>query len=229
MKTALLIGNSDGIGLEVTKRLILEQTHCIGISRSASNLSSPLYSHHIFDVTEDGFVEKIKNIVGEVEHLDLVIFFVGIGDLLNWEDLSKERKTFEVNTMSAVKTTEVALEKFIKQKRGTFIGLSSVADVLTSKASPSYSASKSAVSMFWEGLSLANKNSNIHICNVRFGFVDTKMAKAKSKPFLLSKEKAADVILKVVDKPTTRTTKPRRLIPILCLLNAVTTLKIWFK
>ena len=44
-RTALLIGNSDGIGLAATKRLLGSGWEIIGISRSESKLSNPSYRH----------------------------------------------------------------------------------------------------------------------------------------------------------------------------------------
>jgi NAD(P)-dependent dehydrogenase (short-subunit alcohol dehydrogenase family) len=55
----------------------------------------------------------------------------------------------------------------------------------------SRNASKAGISRYWEGLALALSGKTIKLTNVRFGFVDTKMAKAKRKPFMLTAGKAA--------------------------------------
>jgi short-subunit dehydrogenase len=110
--------------------------------------------------------------------------------------------------MAAVVTTEVVLDYMIKKGTGQFIGLSSIADSLTSAEAPSYSASKAGISRYWEGLALALPRKTIKLTNVRFGFVDTKMAKSKRKPLMLTAEKAAEFILAQRNRPRIRATKP---------------------
>ncbi|MCB9089370.1 MAG: SDR family NAD(P)-dependent oxidoreductase [Calditrichae bacterium] len=58
-----------------------------------------------------------------------------------------------------------------------FIGLSSLADEMISAEAPSYHAAKAGFSNYLEGLALALKPSGVRVTNLRFGFVDTKMAK----------------------------------------------------
>ena len=50
--------------------------------------------------------------------------------------------------------------------------------------------------------------------NVRFGFVDTKMAKGDVKPFMMSVERAVDHILKCMEKKPARYTAPKIVIPL---------------
>jgi len=52
--------------------------------------------------------------------------------------------------------------------------------------------SKAGFSSYLGSLALALKLKGVHVTNVRFGFVDTKMAKSNPKPFVMRVEKAAD-------------------------------------
>jgi len=49
---AILIGNSDGIGLAATRRLLVSGWNITGISRSESPLTNPAYHHHLADVSD---------------------------------------------------------------------------------------------------------------------------------------------------------------------------------
>jgi short-subunit dehydrogenase len=158
--------------------------------------------------------------------IDICIYFAGIGEPLNWNNLSNETKVFEVNLMGAVITTELVLSKFYQQGFGHFIGLSSVADMCISPEAPSYSASKVGISWYWEGLGLSNKKSKIKISNIRFGFVDTKMAKSPVKPFLLTIEKASSFVIDVLKNPRLRATKPIAIVPIMWFLQILNRLRI---
>ncbi|MBT3981415.1 MAG: SDR family oxidoreductase [Bacteriovoracaceae bacterium] len=204
---ALLIGNSDGIGLETTKRLLDIGYNVTGISRSASTIENSSYNHIVVDVSSDEYREVLSRSLS-LRKIDLCIFFVGIGERFDPNNIRFETKVFEVNLLAGVITTELVINDMIKNNHGHFIGLSSIADLAPSQEAPSYNASKSALTNYWEGLALALSKTNVRISNIRFGFVNTKMAKASIRPFMISKVKASKYILSVVDKPRIRGTRP---------------------
>lgn len=210
---ALILGNSDGIGLELTKDLLSKGHYVVGISKSALNVKNAEHknlSQHFLDVRSTDFKESLVHILCSIENLDLCVFCVGIGEELNFSQLHGETTVFQVNLMSAVVVTEVVLHKMLKDKRGHFVGLSSLADAFPDAGAPSYNASKAGVSYYWEGLGLAlmAQKSQVKISNVRFGFVDTKMAKSPIKPFMISPAAASKYILEIVSKPKLRASKP---------------------
>src|SRR5690242_12847371 len=188
---ALVIGNSDGIGLAITRRLLAQGYQVTGLSKSAALIDHPGYQHFVQDVTDPGYRALLRTVLAERPEIRLCVYCVGIGGLLDFGNLAFETRVFEVNVMAAVVTTELVLDHMIKKGSGHFIGLSSIADNLTSAETPSYCASKAGISRYWESLALALSGKNVKLTNVRFGFVDTKMAKAKRRPLMLTTEKAA--------------------------------------
>ena len=228
-KVALLIGNTDGIGAKMTNRLLVEGYQVIGLSKSPSNITHPKYTHIVQDVSSIEYRSRLIECLTSSPQVDLCIYFAGIGDQLNWDNLAYETKVFEVNLMAAVITTEIVLNGMLKRGEGHFIGLSSVADMITSSDAPSYSASKSGISKFWEGLGLATKNKNIKISNIRFGFVDTKMAKSPVKPFLITVDTAVEFIFDVIKRPRVRATKPKAILPLLWFLGLLTRTRLWIR
>jgi len=211
---ALIIGNSDGIGLETTKRLLFAGWNIIGISRSSSPISNSAYRHRIADVVDNSYIEILEEIVSEVE-LDLCIYFPGIGELLNPLDMNNEPKVIDVNLTGMVKTTAKVIPQMVRKGNGHFIGISSLADELISAEAPSYHASKAGFSNYLGGLALALKSKGIYVSNVRFGFVDTKMAKGNIKPFMMSVEKAARHIEYCIAKKPVCYTAPKIVIPLI--------------
>jgi NAD(P)-dependent dehydrogenase (short-subunit alcohol dehydrogenase family) len=205
---ALLIGNSDGIGLALTRRLLGRGYRVTGISKSAAPIDHPEYQHFVQDVTGPAYRALLQTILAGQSGLDLCVYCAGIGGPLDFANLAFQTRVFEVNLMAAVVTTELVLDHMIKNGSGHFIGLSSIADGLTSAEIPSYSASKAGISRYWEGLGLALPGKSVKVTNVRFGFVDTKMAKARSKPLMLTAENAARFIEAQVNRPRIRATKP---------------------
>ena len=156
-KSALVVGNSDGIGLEVTRALLRDDYVVVGISKRLSPVVHTNYLHLVQDVTEAEYRHELSRILLVHPHLDVCLFCAGIGDQLDLNNLSFETKVFQTNLMAAVVTTEVVLGDMIRRDAGHFIGLSSVADAFTSPDAPSYSASKAGLSRFWEGMGLALK------------------------------------------------------------------------
>lgn len=225
MKNALLIGNSDGIGLATTRKLLKLGWKVTGISRSVSSIKDPSYQHVIADVQDHDYPEKLKSVLSEDSILDLCIYCVGIGELLNPAKMEDEAKIFDVNLLGMIKTTSQVIPAMAESGKGHFIGLSSVADELLSAEAPSYHASKAAFSNYLEGLALALKPSGVHVTNVRFGFVDTKMAKGDVKPFMMGVERAAQHLLKCIKKKPVRYTAPRIVIPLVKFRNWMLRLK----
>ena len=88
---------------------------------------------------------------------------------------------------------------------------------MISAEAPSYHASKAGFSSYLEGLALALKGTGVHATNVRFGFVDTKMAKGDRKPFMMSVDRAVQHILTCMRKKPVRYTAPRIVIPLVKL------------
>ncbi len=213
-RTALLVGNSDGIGLAVTVRLLAEGWNVTGISRSRSPVDDPSYYHHVCDVTSNEFSGLVEA-ASDPETPDLCIYFAGIGELLDLSDMRGEVHVIDVNLNGMVRTAVVVIPLMVKRGCGHFIGLSSVADELPSAQAPSYHASKAGFSNYLSGLAAAVKPAGVHVTNIRFGFVDTKMAKGDIKPFMMGVEKAAGHVLRCIEKRPAVYTAPKVIIPLL--------------
>ena len=137
MKRALVVGNSDGIGLEVTRALLDQGYAVAGISRRAAPIDHPHYAHHVQDVSGAAYRDLLSGILARDPELGVCIYCVGIGDRLSLDNLAHETKVFDVNLTPAVVTTELVLGHMIGKDAGHFIGLSSIADALTSAEAPS--------------------------------------------------------------------------------------------
>ena len=214
---ALLIGNSDGIGLATTRELLKRGWKVVGISRSDSPLEDTSYEHIIVEVQDSQYVVRLKSVLEKDDPLDLCIYCAGIGELLDLSNMENEAKIFEVNLLGMVKTASYVIPLMVKRGKGHFIGLSSLADQLLSPEAPSYNASKAGFSNYLEGLALALKPKGVYISNVRFGFVDTKMAKGDVKPFMMGVERATRHLLACIRKKPVRYTAPWIMIPLVKL------------
>jgi short-subunit dehydrogenase len=144
---------------------------------------------------------------------DLCIYFAGIGELLDLKDMRDEPRIIDVNLTCMVRTAAAVIPRMVEMGKGHFIGISSLADELLSAEAPSYHASKAGFSNYLGGLALALKPKGVFVTNVRFGFVDTKMAKGDVKPFMMSVEKAIDHLQTCIEKKPICYTAPSIAIP----------------
>jgi short-subunit dehydrogenase len=213
-KKAIIIGNSDGIGLGLTKRLLELDWQVEGISRSQTQIEHKNYHHSISQVEASDYIERLTSSVKSSVKIDLCVYCVGVGELLNFSDMQYETQIININLVAAVQTMSVVIPAMLKNNSGHFIGLSSVADAMISAEAPSYHASKAGLSNYLESMALALKPEGIFITNIRFGFVDTKMAKGDVRPFMMSVERATDHILKCMAKKPLRYTAPKIVIPL---------------
>ena len=213
---ALMVGNSDGIGLATTRRLLAAGWNIIGISRSQSPITNTNYHHRVADVSDSKYSELLDKLLRGYS-LNLCIYCAGIGELIDFSDMSNESKVIDVNFTGMVRTAAGVIPQMVKRKQGHFIGVSSFSDELLSADAPSYHASKAGFSNYLRGLALAVHPNGVHITNVRFGFVNTKMAKGDFKPFMMTVEKAVDHLESCIRKKPVCYTAPKIAIPLVKL------------
>lgn len=216
---AILVGNSDGVGLALTEQLLREGWLVAGASRSESRLVCGAYQHHVLDVGAADYAARLSQLVAAFGVPDVLVYCAGIGELIELDALAMERRVFEVNLIGAVATAQVIVPAFVRLGRGHFIGLSSQGDSLGDPGAPSYGASKAGLSAYLEALALACRPRGVFVTNVRLGFVDTKMAKASVRPFMISRERAAARVRRCMRTRPIRDTYPKRLAPLLWLLR----------
>jgi len=204
-KKILLIGNSDGIGAAVTRRLIAQGDQVVGISRSPSPLGIDGPKHFVQDISAPNYPETLGRIIVEEGPFDTCIFCAAIGSGLKLPDFSQEAKVIGVNFTAMVQTLADLLPGWLEQGRGHFIGLSSLADDFYNTDAPSYTASKAGFSNYLVSMALKLKTQGIHVTNIRFGFVDTKLPKASWKPLMMTPDQAAAHVIRCL------TTKPMQL------------------
>lgn len=218
-RTALLIGNSDGIGLAATGMLLDAGWDVAGISRSDSTLAHESYRHTVAEVQRETYREHLGNTLEQTGPPDVCIYCAGVGELLDPSRMDGEVDIFEVNLVGMVKTAACVVPLMVERGSGHFIGLSSVADSLLSPQAPSYHASKAAFTRYLESLTLALRPHGVHVSNVRFGFVDTKMAKGDVKPFMMTADRAARHLIDCIDRKPARLTAPRIVVPLVAFRN----------
>ncbi len=204
----LVIGNSDGIGAAITKQLLAAGDRVIGASRRHLSVAGN-YEHHVIDVTTAAFSPLLATLLNQNPDLRTVIHCAAVGSQYSSEDLSRERGCFDTNLISVVEMIATVTPKW-REQGGHVVVLSSMADRVLMRDAPSYCASKRALSAYLQMLDRTLRPAGVPITNVRFGFVDTKLAKSHRRPFLMTRERAAKIVVRVLEDRPVRISRPRR-------------------
>lgn len=222
-KTILITGASSGIGEALAYEYARTANCLILMARRQNRLEDiqnkiqtqyPKCQVQIV-VTDVGDYEthrrQMKNTLNQLEQIDLVIANAGIGfttdSLKNNFDYIK--KTYDVNVLGAIATLEEAKDKMLKQGFGTLVGVTSVASVRGMNLNSGYSSSKAALATYLESTRVDLASTGLHVCAIHPGFVQTPMtAKNGKMPWLMSSQKAAQIIIKALQKRKARLTFP---------------------
>ena len=137
---------------------------------------------------------------------------------------------FAVNLTSVVRTLDCLSRRWLDGDRGGhFVGLSSLADVLAVRDAPAYPASKAAVSSYLRSAAWLLRPRGIHVTNVRFGFVDTKLASAPVRPMMLTREVAARRVIGCLRTRPTQLSTPKLIALAAALGSALQSLRAWVR
>jgi NAD(P)-dependent dehydrogenase (short-subunit alcohol dehydrogenase family) len=226
--TALVVGASSGIGAAVARRWAAAGWTVIGLARRPAAITDGGYHHVIADVRSPDFSGVLRAVLEHHGCPDVCLYAAGIGQQLDVASLAREADVFATNLAGLVLTAEQIVPAMIARRSGHVLGLSSQADRLIAAQSPSYSASKAAMSSYLEGLALACRPHGVAVTNLRLGFVDTAMSSGQSiRPFLISAAEAAEVVDGCLRRRPIRRTYPRRMAALVWLVGLGPRLRVW--
>jgi len=207
----LVIGCSDGIGRQVALALLERGDRVIGVSRRDARIDDARYEHHTVDVAAAEYPELLRGVLAQCPDLAAAIHCAAVGSDFDPADLTGELRCFRTNLLSAVETAAVLVPHWRGRGiAGHLVVLSSLADLVVVPGAPSYAASKAGLSRWLRGLGIALRRERIAVTNIRFGFVDTKLAVAPWRPFLISRERAARIVLAALRTRRAVVSRPRR-------------------
>jgi short-subunit dehydrogenase len=136
--------------------------------------------------------------------IDVLIANAGMSSTTSGSSLEacEAGNVITVNVIGVVNSVAAVLPSMLKQKGGQLIAISSLAAYRGLPKSGAYSASKAAVSTFFESLRLDLRGSGVDVTVIHPGFIRTPMtANRKRKlPFLLEVDDAACRIIRAIER-----------------------------
>lgn len=207
-KSAIILGASSGIGLELAK-VLSARGYRLGIAARRLELlqahaatDPKVVSVRSLDLAGEGASKVFASMVAELGTVDLVVISSGTGFLNPELEWPIEEETIALNAMGFARIACVAMAVFEKQGHGHLVGISSVAALRGAGEAPAYGATKAFASRYLQGLHFRAKKSGgkIRVTDVRPGFVDTAMMKADKPFWVASPRKAAEQIATAIER-----------------------------
>jgi short-subunit dehydrogenase len=204
----IIVGATSGIGKELA--ILYAAMGCkVAVTGRRENLLAELkniYPQNIittcFDVTENNLDTYLKNIVTELNGLDLFIYNAGYGDTSTDLNIEIEYSTTLTNVNGFVNAMHFAFTYFVGQGFGQIAVTSSIAALRGNSWAPAYSASKAFMSNYAEGLNIKARRlkKNIITTDIKPGFINTKKAKGNKRFWMATPQKAAKQIVQAINK-----------------------------
>lgn len=177
-KIVLITGASSGIGKAIATYLHEKKYKVYGTSRNPQNLSVP-FSTVALDVTSVDTIQKaIEEVVSKEGRIDVLINNAGKGITGPIEDTPTDemRANFETNFFGAIEVMKAVLPTMRNQGSGLIINTTSIAGYMGLPFRGIYSASKGALELVTEALSMEVKQFGVKVVNAAPGDFATNIA-----------------------------------------------------
>jgi decaprenylphospho-beta-D-erythro-pentofuranosid-2-ulose 2-reductase len=175
---ALVIGASSGIGRELALQLAASGCRVACVSRRAEPVGENLQTY-VHDVTEFSEIPALfQTVCHDLGGLDVIFYCSGVMPAVAFEefDFAKDHQMVEVNILGAIAWLNEAATRFSAEKRGTIVGIGSVAGERGRAPKPVYGATKAFLDTYLESLRNRLGSKGVKIVTIKPGPTDTPMA-----------------------------------------------------
>jgi short-subunit dehydrogenase len=186
-KVVAITGGSDGIGLALVDALIKLGAKVATCGRNQDKLYDLQVRHSglplhtiVADVSSESDCKNfINSTIENFGGIDILINNAGISmrALLKDVDVEVIKKVMDINFFGSVYCTKLALPSIIERK-GTIVGISSIAGFRGLPGRNGYSASKFALNGFLESLRTEMMNEEVNVLTVCPGFTSSNIRNA---------------------------------------------------
>ncbi|MBS1600333.1 MAG: SDR family oxidoreductase [Bacteroidetes bacterium] len=212
MATVLVLGATSDMGIAIAKKFA-ENKYNIQLAARNPDQLKPAQSDiairysvdctlHAFDALNFSSHERFFNELVPKPDVTISVFGIMDDELTAFDDWNTTARMINTNFTGAVSILNIAAKYYMKEKKGTIVGISSVAGERGRESKLIYGSAKAAFSAYLAGLRNKLYKQNIHVVSVKPGFVYTRMTENLSLPKLLTAQpsEVADAVYNAVVK-----------------------------
>lgn len=232
---AIIVGASSGIGEALARALVSDGCQVALVARREEKLrllaeeldtlaGEPIARFYVHDVTDYSSAAALFAIIThELGGLDLVIYAAGIMPPIGPEeyDTAKDAGIIAANLTGAVAWLNEAARRFETAKRGTIVGISSVAGDRGRRGNPVYGATKAAFNAYLESLTNRIERKGAFVVTIKPGPVRTPMTEGLKMPGMIEADQAAAEILLAAKDKVRVAYVPAKWKPIMAVVRAI--------
>ncbi len=209
-RTAIVMGATSGIGYEVA-RVLAMRGWSVGVAGRKGNVlekmvaeTEGIVAYEVIDVTQPQATVALHRLIDKMGRVDLYFHSSGIGYQNKDLDPDKELRTIETNCLGMARMVGEVFRHFAShpETKGQIAVISSIARTKGLGAAPAYSASKRFTSHYLESLCQLTSIRgirNIHITDIRPGFVRTPLIEGSNFPMQLEASQVAVSIVEGIE------------------------------
>ncbi len=172
---AVITGASAGMGAEFARQLAALGYDLLLVARRGERLeklAGAITAIHnvrcdilVSDLSDENDVTELGDRLRAADNLGLLVNNAGFGTLgYFWKNtIESQQNMHRLHVLAAMRLCHAALQPMIERDRGAIINVSSVAGFVTGPGSVSYSATKTWMNRFTEGLSLELERARSHV------------------------------------------------------------------
>lgn len=207
-RKAVIMGSTSGIGLEVARELAA-RGWLLGLAGRRTERPEQLrrdwpqvVAVRTIDVTHEDAPQRLQELIGEMQGMDLYFHSSGIGYQNRTLDTEKEMDTVMTNAAGFTRMVNAAWHYFAARpdRPGHIAVISSIAGTKGLGAAPAYSSTKRFQNHYLECLTQLARIRRLPLTftDIRPGFVDTDLIRNGNYPLKLRADAVARSIVRAI-------------------------------
>lgn len=196
----MVTGTSYGLGKSIAEMLLTKGFKVYGISRTKSPIENNNFVWIKADLVKSESFELIESLILD-SRIDLLINNAGVAYVEKSLEFNSETfvKIFGLNFLAPIKLTSILKSKL---RGGMVVNISSTSDRFVDEGLGAYCASKTALDIYFDAVTLENKD--IKVLDILPVFIDTPLLRSVAErlkfslDFATKPEKLAEVIKEII-------------------------------